>query len=46
MGQLDGGQACAERRRVDAFEVSDSEREDVLVHGWVASKLRSGLRRV
>ncbi len=33
MGKLDGGQEFAERHSVDAFEVADSESEDVFVQG-------------
>jgi hypothetical protein len=46
MGKLDGGQEFAESHSIDAFEVSDSESEDVFVHRWVSSKRRTDLRRV
>lgn len=46
MGKLEGGQGFAESRSVDAFEVSDSESEDVFVHRWISSKRWPDLRRV
>jgi hypothetical protein len=47
MGKLEGGQEFAERHSINAFEVSESESEEVLGHDRVSSaKRRAGLRRV